>query len=129
VFNQLSNVQSQTCIDWYQNSGTQAPIISGIVRNCDIKAGDKMLVHIEGGCSQFVYKRSQLPDRMLQRRQTIQVSSSNATLRNPNGDGSLTYVAVDLGELANGHYDVQITLDGQVTNVTVLDSDGEEYAR
>jgi hypothetical protein len=50
-------------------------------------------------------------------------------LRNPNGDGSLTYVAVDLGELGGGQYNLQVSLIGQVDNLTVLDSDGDDYAR
>jgi hypothetical protein len=80
-----------------------------------------MLIHIEGGCPGFPLQKS--------RRDTIHLSSTNATLRNPQGDGSLTYVFVDLGELEDGHYDLDISVDGTVDNLTVIDSYGEIYAK
>ena len=127
--NQDNVAQSTLCIPWYQNSGTQAPIISALVRNCKITQGSKVLVHIEGGCGAFTKKRTVHDGRSLQRRQGLQISGTNSSLLNPYGDGSLTYVATDLGVLQGGHYDLQVNLGGQIDNVTVLDNDGDVYAR
>jgi hypothetical protein len=80
-----------------------------------------MLVRIEGGCPGFPLRKS--------RRDTVHLSSANATLRNPKGDSSLLYVFVDLGELQDGQYDLDVNLDGRVDNLTVLDSYGEVYAK
>ena len=119
------------CINWYQNSGTQGPLLGSVVTNCDMQAGDKLLIKIEGGCSQFAPPLSKIKrtDAGLRKRQDISISNSNTTLRNPHGDGSLTYVAVDLGDLGPGTYNLQVSLSGQVDNLTVLDSDGETYAK
>jgi hypothetical protein len=120
------------CIDRYQNPGTQGPMLSAIVQNCDLQAGDKMMVHIEGGCGQFataVNNNNKRKDGALRKRQAIQISNSNATLRNQNADGSLTYVAVDLGQLGGGQYNLQVSLGGLIDNLTVLDSNGDNYAR
>jgi hypothetical protein len=142
VFNQQANVQTRLCIERHQNSGTQGPILSDLVKACNLKRGDKVLFRVEGGCPNVpVIKRDtgatigmadQPAARVLQARQettTISLSDNNATLRNPNGDDSLTYVAIDLGVLQDGHYDLEINLDGSVTNVTVLDADGDDYAK
>ncbi|KAM3067037.1 hypothetical protein ACMFMG_011817 [Clarireedia jacksonii] len=121
AFNQKSNVQTRTCIHWYQNSGTQAPLLGQLVRNCELQRGDKVLVQIEGGCPGFPLKRSL--------REIVHVTSTNATLHNPAGDGSFTYIALDLGELDSGHYDLDVSLDGHVDNITILDVNGDSYAR
>lgn len=133
MLNQKGNVQTKMCIPQYQNSGTQGPLMSRIVHHCGMKKNNRVLVRLEGGCSRFA-KRAE-PDGAesggtgtLQRRETIQISTANATLRDPYGDGSLTYVAVDLGELEDGHYDLRLDVGGRVDNVTVLDSGGDAYA-
>ncbi|KAK9443847.1 uncharacterized protein VB005_02372 [Metarhizium brunneum] len=141
AFNQKINVQTRLCIDAYQNSGTQAPILSKLVQYCPIKKGDKTLFRVEGGCGSASVKRDFNPKLghqpttpplgVLQRRQedsTFHFFSANATLRDPYGDGSLTYVAINLGALDDGRYHLEITLDGQVDNLTVLDIDGTNYA-
>jgi hypothetical protein len=94
-----------------------------------MNAGDKMLVHVVGGCGQFVPKRDLYHMHTYQRRTAIQISGSNATLSDPNGDGSVTYITSSLGELQDGHYDIQTDFDGQVDNVTILDNDGVVYAK
>jgi hypothetical protein len=107
-------------------------MLGNIVTNCDLQPGDKLLIHIEGGCSQFappINSNKAESERVLRKRQDISISNSNTTLRNPNADRSLTYVAVDLGDLGPGTYNLQVSLGGQVDNLTVLDSDGESYAR
>ncbi|RTE68450.1 hypothetical protein BHE90_017172 [Fusarium euwallaceae] len=144
AFNQATNVQTRLCIEQYQNSGTQAPILSALVRECKLKPGDKVLYRVEGGCPGNIVKRDETQEAppadltdtaavaaraLLPRAGTaIQLSGNNATLRDPRGDGSLTYVAIDLGTLQDGHYDLKVNLNGAVSNITVLDSDGETYA-
>ncbi|KAH7471359.1 hypothetical protein FOMA001_g13749 [Fusarium oxysporum f. sp. matthiolae] len=144
AFNQATNVQTRLCIERYQNSGTQAPILSALVRECKLKPGDKVLYRVEGGCPGNIVKRDETQEAppadltdtaavaaraLLPRAGTaIQLSGNNATLRDPRGDGSLTYVAIDLGTLQDGHYDLKVNLNGAVSNITVLDSDGETYA-
>jgi hypothetical protein len=102
-------------------------MMSRVLANCGItKQGDKMMVRIVGGCSQYAAPER----RFLGSRDTaIQLEDSNSTLMNPYGDGSLLYVGVGLGELADGHYDLKVNFNGTIDNVTVLDAFGEEYAR
>ncbi|KAI9369635.1 hypothetical protein BJX61DRAFT_518755 [Aspergillus egyptiacus] len=135
-YNQEGNAQTALCIERYQNSGTQGPILRAITRVCKPSKGDKLLIRVEGGCPDYFIKRddevAELPPVLMPRQEetnTLTISSANATLRDPLGDGSLTYVAVDLGELPDGHYDLDVALDGPVTNVTVLEADGDTYAR
>ncbi|KAL2867735.1 uncharacterized protein BJX67DRAFT_352169 [Aspergillus lucknowensis] len=136
-WNQAENAQTALCIERYQNSGTQGPILQKITKYCKPNEGDKMLIRVEGGCGGARAKREDEPEyfpfpALMPRQEdstSLTISSSNATLRDPMGDGSLTYVAVDLGELDDGHYDLEVNLDGPVTNVTVLEADGETYAQ
>ncbi|PPQ79314.1 hypothetical protein CVT24_007814 [Panaeolus cyanescens] len=72
--------------------------------------------------------RESLGGHVLQRRATIQLDASNGTLRNPNGDSSLLYVAVEIDELADGHYEFNVQFDGTIESVTVLNKYGEDYA-
>jgi len=141
AFNPLGGAQTALCIDGAQNSRTQGPMLGEFVRQCMNKKGDKMLVRIAGGCSQFMQTP---PPRMLKPREqqqqqqqrqpqhdshgAIQLSASNGTLSDPLGDSSLLYIAVDIGEVSNGAYDLGVSFDGTVENVTVLDNDGIVYA-
>jgi hypothetical protein len=123
-----------------------------LVRNCDLRKGQKVLYRVAGGCPSSQVKREeddnvkQSPVTPVKRKEddhveeslalhqradssTITLSGTNTTLRNPNGDGSLTYIAVDLGALQDGHYNLGVSLGGSVDNVTVLDSDGNTYAK
>ncbi|KAL2803133.1 hypothetical protein BJX63DRAFT_437240 [Aspergillus granulosus] len=119
-YNQEGNAQTALCIERYQNSGTQGPILGAITRNCKPNKGDKLLIRVEGGCPDYFIKRDD---------EAADILHTNATLRDPMGDGLLTYVAVDLGELQDGHYNLDVALDGRVTNLTVLEGDGETYVR
>ncbi|KAJ7334023.1 hypothetical protein DFH08DRAFT_879944 [Mycena albidolilacea] len=159
VLNPVGGAQTRWCVPRYQNSGTQGPMMSNVVLRCDLKAKDKVLVRIVGGCSKYNFPRnfeeeystfgdlfkpvpiSPVPTPTLpvlkntgmhtpRRRATIQLDASNATLRNPNGDSSLTYVAVEIDELADGHYDFEVSFAGgaAIDNVTVLNKYGDQYA-
>ena len=103
--------------------------MSNLIRQCDLKKDDKVLVKIEGGCKGITKRDGLVEDENLLKRDTLQLSNYNTTLRDPNGDGTLTYIWTDLGELANGHYDLKIDVQGQIDNLTIIDSEGEVYAR
>ncbi|KAJ7226193.1 hypothetical protein C8J57DRAFT_1481795 [Mycena rebaudengoi] len=155
TLNPVGGGQTRWCVPRYQNSGTQGPMLSNFLRRCGLKAKDKVLVKIKGGCNKYKFPRNfepdstfdvfnpvpvsptstppvlinQVPAHTLQRRATVQLDASNGTLRNPNGDSSLTYVAVEIDELADGHYDFQVTFEGgTIDNVTVMNKYGDEYA-
>jgi hypothetical protein len=95
-----------------------------------VNANDKILVKIKGGCKSYNFpmRRDDSHIPVLRSRTNIQLDSSNATLRNPQGDGSLLYVAVEIDELADGRYDFTVKFDGQISNVTIMNKYGEEYA-
>jgi len=121
------------CIEGYQNSGTQGPMLGRIVQECGLKKAARIKVRIEGGCKSFNFEERDrlglLNDAFLQSRsETLSLQASNATLRDPMGDGSLTYVALTTDELEDGHYDFTVSFDGPIHNVTVLDKYGESYA-
>ena len=105
-------------------------MLGRVLANCGItKQGQKMMARIVGGCSQYA-KRSENPIPLLEARTTtIQLDNANSTLRNSNGDGSLLYVGVALGDIADGHYDLKVNFNGTIDNLTLLNSFGEEYAR
>lgn len=105
--------------------------MSGIVRECNITKGDKVLVRVEGGCKGVLKRRDlEHPEHFyIYERDPKQLSGANSTLRDPNGDGSLTYIWTDLGELKDGHYGLQVKLQGEVDNLTVLDAYGDVYYR
>ncbi|EED17501.1 hypothetical protein TSTA_113270 [Talaromyces stipitatus ATCC 10500] len=130
VFNPLGGAQTRVCIPSSQNSRLQGPMLSRLLSNCGItNQGQKMMVRIVGGCSQYA-KRSGDPATLLSARDTtIQLSNNNSTLMDPYGDGSLTYVGLALGERAAGHYDLKVNFSGTIDNLTILNAFGEEYAR
>ncbi|KAJ6589942.1 hypothetical protein DFH09DRAFT_1074433 [Mycena vulgaris] len=160
TLNPIGGAQTRWCVPQYQNSGTQGPMLSNFLEKCGVQAKDKVLVKIKGGCSKYNFPRNFKPAysifddvfrplpvsptpthpavnnnemnaaHILQRRATVQLDASNATLRNPNGDSSLTYVAVEIDELADGHYSFQVSFAGGTTidNVTVMNKYGDEYA-
>jgi hypothetical protein len=130
VLNDGTYGQTRMCIEGYQNSGTQGPMLSRLVSQCGLAKDDQVKVRIEGGCKGFNFSKKKREDHLqeFQRREEIVMSGSNATLRDPMGDGSLTYVALTMEELDDGHYDMTVSFDGAVHNVTVMDKYGEVYA-
>jgi hypothetical protein len=123
---------TQVCVPEWQNSRTQGPIFSGFVRVCGLKAGEKFLNRLEGGCDQFNFpvRRNVEPAvNMLDRRASSgSISGSNRTLMNPNGDGSLKYVATDMGALKAGHYDLNLDMLGAtVARAEVVNRYGDSY--
>ncbi|KAJ6571555.1 hypothetical protein B0H19DRAFT_662564 [Mycena capillaripes] len=157
TLNPVGGAQTRWCVPRYQNSGTQGPMLSNFLRRCGLGAKDKVLVKINGGCNKFNFPRNFEPDsildvfkpvpvlesqtptppvltnevttHLLQRRATVQLDAFNGTLRNPNGDLSLTYVAVEIDELADGHYTFQVSFEGgTIDNFTVMNKYGDEYA-
>ena len=130
TLNPKGGAQTRWCVPMYQNSGTQGPMLSNFLQRCGVKANDKILVKIKGGCKSYNFptKRDDSHIPILRSRANIELDSSNATLRNPQGDGSLLYVAVEIDELADGHYDFTVKFDGQIDNATIMNKYGEEYA-
>lgn len=142
AFNQKSNAQTRLCIRSEQNSGTQAPILSDLVRNCKLKKGDKVLFRVDGGCPPPRIKRNEdqvmghiiqgLSEPALRSRQegtTIELSDFNYTVLQPFGDNSLSFIGMPLGDLPDGKYNLNINAGKSVSNVTVMDADGETYAK
>jgi hypothetical protein len=126
--------QTRVCIPAYQNSGTQGPMLGSLRNRCDLQKGDKVKVKIDGGCKGFKFEKREaegtLDHAFLHRRAdaTVSLTGSNATLRNPMGDGSLLYISLETDELADGHYDFSVAYAGTIQNVTVMNAYGEEYA-
>ena len=99
-----------------------------------------MLVRIEGGCSgaratpptprsEDVVLNPKSESTIFKRDSSWQLFSSNATIRDPYGDGSLRYIAIHLGELDDGHYDIRLNIAGQIQNISVVNVDGDVLAK
>lgn len=116
---------SRVCVPWYQNSGTQGPMLSRILAVCGLQKGQQLKVRIKGGCKNNNVRRQQSGSSNTQ----LDLSGKNDTLRDPYGDGSVTYVAVGLGELSLGRYEVAFSTDTDIDSAVVLNSAGDEYAR
>lgn len=108
-----------------------------VIKRCGLEENDKVLIKIDGGCSQYtnlpppnVGKRS-IDTSSFSRRTNgvVDLASSNDTLRDPYGDGSLLYVATQIDYLANGHYDFQVNFDGAIESVEILNLYGDVYAK
>jgi hypothetical protein len=134
TLNPKGGQQTRVCIPQYQNSGTQGPMWGKIIKNCGIKANDKVLIRMKGGCKQYnlppgnIGKRD-VPYFLRRSNNVIDLASSNGTLRNPYGDGSLLYVAAEIEELKDGHYDFQVKFDGTIDSAEILNMYGDVYAR
>lgn len=59
----------------------------------------------------------------------VDLSDFNNTLRDPNSDGSLEYVAANFDNLADGSYNVAVSFDGVIERVAIINKYGEEHAR
>ncbi|RJE24362.1 hypothetical protein PHISCL_03310 [Aspergillus sclerotialis] len=128
----------RVCIPNSQNSGAQARKFSEFVRNCDPAEDDKFVIRMKGGCNVRVKRdgeeHSTLPgadtdiDVLLPRQESesspTSFSASSSTLHS---FSNLSYVYVALEDLRNGHYSINLSLQGDVERTMVLDSDGEEY--
>jgi len=117
---------TRVCVPWYQNSGTQGPMLSRIQAVCGLKRGEQLKVRIKGGCKSYNVRRQAGQSRDATQ---IDLTGANSTLRDPYGDGSLTYVGLSLGELPFGKYDIAFATDSQIDSAVVVNSAGDEYAR
>ncbi|PLN79982.1 hypothetical protein BDW42DRAFT_201424 [Aspergillus taichungensis] len=114
---------TRMCVPAKQNSRTQGPQFRLFVTTCGLKRGDKFLLRLKGGCSRFNF-----PARRDDATQTVGIADEDVTFRDPNDDGSLTYVAVGLGDLKVGHYEIDAKFNGSVREAVVLNQYGDEYA-
>ncbi|PLB33859.1 uncharacterized protein BDW47DRAFT_134714 [Aspergillus candidus] len=114
---------TRMCVPAKQNSRTQGPQFRLFVKTCGLKRGDKFLVRLKGGCNRFNF-----PARREDATHTIGIADEDATFRDPNDDGSLTYVAVGLGDLEVGHYEIDAEFNGTVREAVILNQYGDEYA-
>ncbi|KAL2022194.1 hypothetical protein VTK56DRAFT_6023 [Thermocarpiscus australiensis] len=142
MFTEGGGLATHVCVPSSQNSRLQGPILSNIQRYCGLKKGDKVLVRLIGGCSQFNFPARQARDlggskdenesgalgiRDITPQGTF--SNSSSFLLDPYGDKSLTYVGIPLDELDAGHYDLEVRFSGQeVVRAEVLNQYGESYA-
>lgn len=146
---------TRVCVPAQQNSRFQGPLLSNLVRKCDLKKGEKVLVRLKGGCRQFsftprrdldnadfILDTKEIPDSEeegshalsgpVQARDVPEgptFDGSTSELLDPYEDGSLTYVAIPLGELADGHYELEAKIPGKtVTRAEVVNLYGDAYA-
>lgn len=112
-----------------------------MITRCGIKRGDKFLIRIEGGCNSISEPRTYAADESLvdgakiadtKKRDVatvpVAISGSDATLWDPAGDRSFTFVAVDLDYLQMGDYDLEVSFKGTAERIAVIDNGGAEYA-
>ncbi|KAK4245733.1 hypothetical protein C7999DRAFT_33875 [Corynascus novoguineensis] len=62
MFIEGGGLATRMCIPKEQNSQTQGTILSDIVRLCNLKKGDKVLVHLVGGCRGINFRARLVPD-------------------------------------------------------------------
>jgi hypothetical protein len=126
-------LSTRVCIPRDQNSKTQGPMMSRLISACNLsgKSNQKIKVRIVGGCKNVGAPESyQFPPRLRSRAETtVDLSDSNSTLRDPDGDGNLKYVAADFDNLADGDYNVKITFDGVIERAAIINKYGDEYSR
>jgi hypothetical protein len=111
-------------------------MMSRLISACGIlgKKNQKIKVRIVGGCKNIPIPPSNglVPRSIAERQETsfvVDLSSSNSTLRDPDEDGSLKYVAANFDQLADGTYSVGVTFDGIIERVAIVNKYGDEYAR
>ena len=128
-FEEGGGFSTRVCVPWYQNSGTQGPMLSRILDVCGLKSGEQVRIRIKGGCKNLVRRQEPSSAEESSAPTTMDLSEANSTLRDPYGDGSLTYIALPLGELADGRYDVNVKFAGNVEKIAVVNDAGDEYSR
>ena len=124
----------RVCIPNSQNSGAQARKLGEFVRTCKPARGGKFVVRMKGGCNVRAKRDGEdnAPDtdidvllpRQNPESSATSFSASSSTLHQ---FSNLSYVYVALQDLRNGHYSINLNLQGDVERMLVLDSDGEEY--
>jgi hypothetical protein len=135
MFLEGGGLATTVCVPAAQNSRTQGPIMSRVQDLCDLKMGDKVLLRIVGGCSQYNFTQPPTNgggrNKITDAHETVKdaISNSSTTLLDPFQDGSLTYVGVPLGELEAGRYQLDISMSSElVTRAEVLNQYGDSYA-
>jgi hypothetical protein len=102
---------------------------------CNLQDGDKFIIRIEGGCGDLGLKERQASETTSaagSTASTIHLAGSNDTLRNPSSfadSNTPNYIALQLGELTQGRYDVKVDLSEEITELYVVDGEGVEIAR
>ncbi|KAH6618315.1 hypothetical protein B0J18DRAFT_275982 [Chaetomium sp. MPI-SDFR-AT-0129] len=152
MFTEGGGLATKVCVPKEQNSKFQGPQLSDLVRECDLKKGEKVLIRLKGGCKQFSFtprqarRDSEDTDFILDSEETgdshelsgpVQArdvpegpnfGDSTSELLDPYQDGSLTYVAIPLGELADGHYELDAKIPGKsVVRAEVVNLYGDSY--
>ena len=124
----------RVCIPSFQNEGAQGELFRDFVRKCDPPKDGKFMIRMKGGCNVRAKRvdKDSLQDTnsntdILLPRQDSSPSSFSASSNTLHQFSNLSYVYVALEELRNGHYSIDLSLQGDVQRVMVLDSDGEEY--
>jgi hypothetical protein len=126
------------CVPREQNSRYQGKQMSRFYKNCGLKRGDKFVVRIEGGCSNvkppvdWYLDPPTRRDLAYTKREVITgpvgINETDSTLRDPQGDGSFTFMALGLDELNQGRYELSVEFSGTADRISVIDNSGEEYA-
>jgi hypothetical protein len=112
--------------------------MSAFYRDCGLQRGDKFAIRVDGGCSNVDPPVDWYLDPPIERTleyskrevvtEPIDISETASELRDPFGDASLTFVALDLHELKPGEYQISVNFDGIADRLSVADNSGEEYA-
>jgi hypothetical protein len=128
------------CIVWWQNS-IQGSLIQGYNRFYNIQANDQFVVRVLPNCDMFTSGGSKRNIRELQQRQTGQPTSQtvgNETVLSssyniwrqdprPGAENGTGYIFVPFGEVESGVFDTQLSLQGSVGGLQIIDGDGIEY--
>ncbi|KAJ3494444.1 hypothetical protein NLG97_g4072 [Lecanicillium saksenae] len=118
----------RVCIPYSQNSGAQSKLFRRFVSDCSPGKGKQFIVRMKGGCKVRNDRRdlgsnqNSIAARADNHEATFK-ASSNALYSWDN----MTYMYVPLQELQNGHYSIDVKIEGQVRGLQILDSDGEEH--
>ena len=127
---------TRVCVPVKQNSKTQGKMISRLIASCGLQRGDKFAIRIEGGCKDvpapvdWILEPPTKRTIELTERETVtepsNIGDADSTLNDPLGDGSLTFVALGLDELKQGRYEMSVSFNGSVEELSIVDYTGEE---